>query len=75
MIGGAAMMLFWYFAIKPMGGWFGIYELIPGFVVAIILIVLVSLITKPPSQEVLDTFDAYKAMKYEEKGVRESDAQ
>ena len=35
----------------------GIYELLPGFIVGLLLAVIVSLIDKAPSQEVLDIYD------------------
>ena len=59
MIGGAFMVLFWHNIIKPMGGVFGIYELLPAFIFSLILIVVVSKLTKEPDQEVLDEFDHY----------------
>ena len=59
MIGGAAMVLIWHNLIKPIGGVFGIYELLPAFLFSAICIVVVSLLTKAPDQEVLDEFDHY----------------
>ena len=35
----------------------GIYELLPGFIVCLVFSIVVSLIDKKPSQEVLDIFD------------------
>lgn len=57
MVGGGAMVFIWKFAIKPMGGLFGIYELLPAFLFNLILLVIVSLITPAPDQEVLDEYD------------------
>ena len=59
MIAGAAMVLIWHNLIKPLGGVFGIYELLPAFLFSCIAIVVVSLFTKEPEQEVLDEFDHY----------------
>lgn len=59
MITGAAMVLIWHNLIKPMGGVFGIYELLPAFLCGCIAIVVVSLLTKEPEQAVLDEFDHY----------------
>ena len=59
MIGGAAMVLIWHNLIKPIGGVFGIYELLPAFLFSALCIVVVSLLTKAPDQEVLDEFDHY----------------
>mgnify|MGYP000667720345 CR=1 FL=1 len=47
----------------PMGGVFGIYELLPAFLVGIIVIIVVSLLTPAPSQEILDEFDHVKSDK------------
>ncbi|NLI20128.1 MAG: sodium/proline symporter [Clostridiales bacterium] len=57
MIGGAGMVFVWKFLLKPMGGVWGIYELLPAFLFAIVLNVVVSLCTKAPEQAVLDEFD------------------
>jgi sodium/proline symporter len=39
---------------------FGIYELLPAFLVATVVIVVVSLLTPPPSKDILDEFEAVK---------------
>ena len=57
MIGGGAMVFIWKFLIKPMGGLFGIYELLPAFIVGLILLVVVSLITPAPDQEMMEEYD------------------
>ena len=59
MVTGAAMVLIWHNLIKPIGGVFGIYELLPAFLCSAIAIVVVSLLTKEPEQAVLDEFDHY----------------
>lgn len=63
MISGGAMVFIWKLLIKPMGGVFGIYELLPAFIVSCIFIVVVSLVTAPPSKEIQDEFDAVKNVK------------
>jgi sodium/proline symporter len=65
LVAGAAMVFVWKFTIRPMGGIWGIYELLPAFLVSCIAIVAVSLATKPPKQEVTDLFDEVRAMKGE----------
>ena len=60
MVGGAAMVFFWNLVIKPIGGVFGIYELLPAFIFSSILIVVVSLLTPKPSKEVEEDFEAVK---------------
>jgi sodium/proline symporter len=59
MITGAAMVLIWHNLIKPLGGIFGIYELLPAFLLGCIAIVVVSLLSKEPSQAIYDEFDHY----------------
>ena len=59
MIAGAAMVLIWHNLIRPMGGVFGIYELLPAFLFSALAIYVVSLLTPEPEQAVLDEFDHY----------------
>lgn len=66
MVGGAAMVFFWKLVIRPLGGAWNIYELLPAFIFSAILIVVVSLLTKKPSKEIEEDFEAVKAGKVEE---------
>lgn len=59
MLTGAATVLIWHELIKPFGGVWGVYELLPAFILATIAIVVVSLRTKEPSPEIIDEFDHY----------------
>ncbi len=59
MLSGAATVIIWSNFVAPLGGWFGVYELLPGFVVSLLVIIVVSLLTKEPSKEVTDDFDTY----------------
>ena len=66
MLCGGAMVFIWKFLVRPIGvaegnGLLDIYELLPAFIVALLVNVLVSLITKKPSQDMLDEFDAVNA--------------
>ena len=63
MLSGGVMVFVWKFLLKPMGGVWGIYELLPAFLLSLIVIVAVSLMTKAPEKDLTDTFDAVKAMK------------
>ena len=54
------MVFFWKLVLKPMGGLFAIYELLPAFVVSSIVIVVVSLLTAPPSAEIQKEFETAK---------------
>ncbi|MCR5502451.1 MAG: sodium/proline symporter [Lachnospiraceae bacterium] len=57
MISGGAMVFIWKFLIKPLGGVFAIYELLPAFLVSLIFIILVSKCTKEPEQSVIREFE------------------
>ena len=59
MVVGGAMVFIWKYLIAPMGGAWAIYELLPAFLCASVAIVVVSLITPAPRQDVLDAFDSY----------------
>ena len=59
---GGIMVFVWKYLIKPLGGVFGIYELLPAFLMGLITIIVVSLCTKAPSKEITDEFDEVKAM-------------
>ncbi|NLO75895.1 MAG: sodium/proline symporter PutP [Clostridia bacterium] len=61
MLSGGAMVFIWNLLIKPLGGVFGIYELLPAFLTSCLFIVVVSLLSKEPSQEILDEFDFVEA--------------
>lgn len=58
MVVGAAMVFIWKFGISRLGGAWSIYELLPAFVLALIVNVVVSLLTKAPEQSILDEFKA-----------------
>ena len=57
MITGGVMVFVWNLLLKPMGGIFGIYELFPAFVLSCIVIVVVSLATKAPSDQITREFE------------------
>ena len=60
MVSGGAMVFIWKYVIAPRGGVFAIYELLPAFLVAMIVLVVVSLCTKAPSEEIQKEFDEVK---------------
>lgn len=62
LVAGGAMIFIWKFLIKPLGGIWNIYELLPAFLVALIAIVVVSLLTGKPDAEIEKVFDEVKAM-------------
>ncbi len=55
MAAGGIMVFVWKFLIAPMGGLFSIYELLPAFIVSLLVNVIVSLCTAP-SDEVQSVF-------------------
>lgn len=57
MISGGAMIFIWKYLVRPMGGAWDIYELLPAFLTALIINVIVSLFTKAPDSSVLDTYE------------------
>ena len=62
MVSGGAMVFIWEYLISPMGGIWGIYELLPSFIVACVFIVVVSLITPAPGKEILDDYEKYQEL-------------
>lgn len=60
MASGGVSVIAWHYL---QGGIFEIYELLPAFIISSLFIVVVSLLTKAPEQEVIDTFEEVKAMK------------
>jgi sodium/proline symporter len=65
MVAGGSMVFIWNYLVKPLGGVFGIYELLPAFIVSCVTIVIVSLLSKEPSQEIKDEFESAKLFKLE----------
>ena len=52
-VSGAAVDILWLIFLKDLG----LYEIIPGFIVSLIVAVVVSLLTKAPAEEVTKVFD------------------
>ena len=51
------MVFIWKYAVRPAGGVFDIYELLPAFLIALGVNVLVSLLTGKPDKEVEEEFE------------------
>ena len=58
MVSGGIMVFVWKFLIRPLGGLWDIYELLPAFIVSMLFIIIVSLITAAPDKDITDEFDA-----------------
>lgn len=57
MLSGGIMIFVWKYLVRPMGGAWDIYELLPAFLVAIILNVIVSLATPAPEKGIIEEFE------------------
>lgn len=60
MVCGGVMVFVWKFLVRPMGGAWNIYELLPAFIVALAAIIIVSLLTAAPEKEITEVFDDVK---------------
>ena len=54
------MIFVWKFVVRPLGGFWDIYELLPAFIIASIFIVAVSLATPAPDKSITDEFEQVK---------------
>lgn len=63
MVCGGSMVFIWKYLIRPLGGIWNIYELLPAFLIACAAIVIVSLLTPKPSKEIEEEFDRVAQMK------------
>ena len=61
LITGGVMVFLWKFVIAELGGVFAIYELLPAFVAAIIVNIIVSLCTAKPSEDIIAEFNEVNA--------------
>jgi sodium/proline symporter len=60
MFTGGVMVVVWKNWIGKLGGYFGVYELLPAFVLSAVVIFTVSLLTREPSDEIEKEFDLAK---------------
>ena len=60
MIAGGVMVFVWKYCVRPLGGAWNVYELLPAFIVAMVVLIAVSLATGEPSKEIQDEFDAVR---------------
>ena len=67
MVVGAVVVFAWKSVIPETSEWFNVYEMIPGFILASLAIIVVSLLSAEPENEVKETFEkaerAYKEAK------------
>ena len=57
MISGGVMVFVWKYLVAPLGGVFGIYELLPAFITSLIFTIAVSLLTKAPEEAIVREFE------------------
>ncbi len=62
MVSGGGMVFLWKLALNPLGGIFGLYELLPAFVLSCIVIFVASLLSRAPSEEIQEEFEKVKAV-------------
>lgn len=57
MIAGGVMVFVWKYLVAPLGGAFGIYELLPAFITGALVNIIVSLATPAPEKEIVEEFE------------------
>ena len=57
MLTGGVMIFVWKYLVRPLGGAWNIYELLPAFLLASLAIVLGSLLSKAPEAEIVEEFE------------------
>ena len=60
MVSGAVTVFVWKLVLNPIGGVWGVYCLLPAFIISSLVIYFVSLFTKQPSDEIKKEFDEVK---------------
>lgn len=58
MVAGAAMVFIWKYGIATLGGAWSIYELLPAFIVNLVVTIVVSLLTAKPDAKLVEDFEA-----------------
>ena len=61
MVSGAATVFIWKLVLNPIGSIFAVYELLPAFIISSIAIVVGSLLSKEPSEQVKADFERARA--------------
>lgn len=59
MLTGAIVVVVWHNLVKPLGGIFNVYELLPAFILGCVAIFVVSKLTPEPSAAICEEFDHY----------------
>jgi sodium/proline symporter len=69
-ISGGAMVFIWKFGIATLGGIFTIYELLPAFIVNLVVTVVVSIATGGADKETEEVFDEVNELIKENKAAK-----
>ena len=62
LIAGGVMVFVWKFCVRPIGGVWNVYELLPAFIIASAAVVVVSLLTPKPDESIEKIFDEVNVM-------------
>ena len=57
MVSGGAMVFIWKYLVRPIGGAWNVYELLPAFLAALACNIIVSLLTKKPDASIEAEFE------------------
>lgn len=60
MLSGGATVFIWKYLVRPLGGAWNIYELLPAFFISLLFIIVVSLLTATPDEAQRKEFEAAK---------------
>lgn len=60
MVSGGVVVFAWKYLVRPLGGVWNIYELLPAFIVSLLFTVVVSLLTKKPDAAIEAEFESVK---------------
>jgi sodium/proline symporter len=64
MLTGGIMVIAWKEVISKLGGPFAVYELLPAFILSVLVILIVSLATPKPSEDIEKEFNAAKTAEF-----------
>lgn len=60
MVSGGVVVFIWKFLVRPLGGMFDIYELLPAFITGCLVLIIVSYCSGEPSAEILTEYETFQ---------------
>ena len=60
MVSGGVVVFIWKFLVRPLGGMFDIYELLPAFITGCLVLIIVSYCSGEPSAEILAEYETFQ---------------